>query len=1229
SSGTVGGGTATVTGLSTASNGDIEVTSGSATLQVGQAITAGAGTVTLGASALDIDANVTGGSLDFDATGSLGVAAGARLVGGGNATAITLDAATIQLGTGASNSETVRNTGTGTISLTSTSGDVSLGSYALRVASGSLTIDADTDDIVVLDAGGTRQINASSDVTLTAAAIGSSTNELHLINATALVVADTGAGSMHLEEVGSNSIASTSITVGGSTFGSIGIDYNNSDQVTIANGHALTLVDLDAADRAFDYTASAGSISVNQVLTGSSALSLTATTGAITEAVASTAINITSTGQLALLASTGVGSSGSALDLSAGQVAARTNTSGIFLAGNAGMTIASANGLDGLEATTSGDVDVRLSGGNLVVNQSITTASGNVTLEAADISVNDDVSGTNLDIDATGEVSVASGIQLQAGGDGTSIEIDAATSISLGAGSIGAYTLENTGTGTVALGANTASEVSLSHYSIGTATGAVTIDAGTDDILVLDSGGTQQISAAASLTLTGGAIGSASNELHMENVTSLTLNDTAAGSIHLEEIGSNSITSTTISVGNTAFGTIAIDYANSDQVDIANSHAITLVDHDEADREFHYTATLGSLSVDQIINGNSATSLTASAGTVQDANGGSVNVSSSGTLALTASAGVGSSGDAFDVAVGQVAATSTTGGIFLAGNADFIVGSAGGLIGLTTTTSGDVSVQVAGANLAIQQAIDSAGDVVATAADLNVSNNLSGANIDLDATGSVTIDSGSVVTAGGTGTTLEIDAATSITLQSGSAGAETIQNTSTGTISLGTNNASQISLDRFAIGIESGDLILDAGTANVNVVEASGNAEITAGAAVHVEAAVVGSSSNDLEIDGATSYVVTDTGAGDIFLAELTASTVVATSITVSAAGNGSISIDYHDADSVQIDDNHVITSVVQSNSNRNFAYNATSGNISIGSIDAGTADVVIEASSGSLSDQSSDTIADIVTTGTATLSASMSIGSIGDSFDVNVGVLAAEAGGDLSIAATGALRVGSGANLIDGVSVGAGGNVELTAVTLFSVDAGQAVVGGGDGTQLSISADEMTLNSGTAGGESVRNTGTGTTTLTSSGNDIRLDHFSVGGGSGLITIDAGTQRILASQATATGEINTAGGLSLAASQIGSATNSVEISGATELNLIDQGAGEISIAEVGGNSILSTTITVGNVGFGTIDIDYSDADLVDIDDNHSLNSVVHQNSNRSFQYAASAGDLSIGDGAIT
>ncbi|MEM6473684.1 MAG: hypothetical protein AAF802_29265, partial [Planctomycetota bacterium] len=49
SSGTVGGGTATVTGLSTASNGDIEVTSGSATLQVGQAITAGAGTVTLGA----------------------------------------------------------------------------------------------------------------------------------------------------------------------------------------------------------------------------------------------------------------------------------------------------------------------------------------------------------------------------------------------------------------------------------------------------------------------------------------------------------------------------------------------------------------------------------------------------------------------------------------------------------------------------------------------------------------------------------------------------------------------------------------------------------------------------------------------------------------------------------------------------------------------------------------------------------------------------------------------------------------------------------------------------------------------------------------------------------------------------------------------------------------------------------------------------------------------------
>ncbi|MEO1618310.1 MAG: hypothetical protein AAFV88_20835, partial [Planctomycetota bacterium] len=1231
SSGTVAGGSATVSGITTASDGEIVLQSGGSTLQLAEALSSGAGNITLSGATLDIDENVSGASLDIDATGALDIAAGSRLIGGGDSTAISVDAASIVANSGTSNSETIRNTGTGSIALTATGGNISLGSHSVELDNASLTVNAGTNQIVVLETSDTREIDADADVTITASAIGSSSNELHINGASSLVLNDTGAGAMFLEEVAQRTILSTTIEVRGANFGSIAIDYDDSDQVNIANGHLITLVDHDETNREFHYIATTGSISVDQVVTGSAAVSLAASAGSISDANSGSALNVTSTAALALDARDGIGSSGNALDISVGQVAATTATGGVFLASTSDLTVGSVGGIDGLTTTTSGTLSVEVTGADLTINESVSSASGEIRFLGVDIAINSNVSGDNIDIDSSGDVTVASGNTVVAGGTGTTLEIDASGSIELGAGTAGSETLQNTGSGTISLGENTSSNIRLSHHSINLATGDLVLNAGTNDIIVLDNGGTEQVGAAGSVTLTAAAIGTLANELHLASVVSLQLNDSGAGSIHLEEVGGNSITSTAIEVGGNNFGSIVIDHNNSDQVIISNGHLLTLVDLDESDRAFSYGALTGNIAVDQVFGGSSAISLTATAGSIGDANSNTaINLNSTGTLALLASSGIGTSGNALDIAVGQVAATTTTGGIFLRGSAAMTVGSAGALNGLTTTSSGEIRVQVAGDNLSINQQINAGSDdVTLIAADMAVSANVQGGSIDVDSTGDVVVSSGNSLIAGGTGTSLEIDATGSISLGAGTSGSHTLQNTGAGTISLGQTTASTISLDRFAISLDTGDLTIDAGTNAITVVEDTSNAEVTAGAGVVIEAASVGTATKGLELQGATSLSITDTGAGGIHVAEINANTIMSTAITVTADGNDSLSVDYNDADTIQINNNHTITSVVHQNSNRTFQYTASSGNASLGTVNTGSADIEVTSASGSIFDAGSDLAADVQTTGTLTLSAASDIGATGlGAIDTNVGTLAAQStGGDIFIAGVNDLVVGLGANAIEGVSVGTGGDIALEAANTLRVASGFSVLGGGHGTAVTLSATDMTLEAGAINTESVRNTGSGTVTLNTT-STVTLDHHSVGGDTGEIRIDAGSSSILSAQTNGTSEINATGQITLSGSTIGSNIQLIETTGAMSLELIDTGVGEIHVAELGSVTVQSTRITVGNVGFGTVDVYYSNADFVDVDDNHLITSVTHQNGNRSIEYTAVLGNLVIGDSSI-
>ena len=145
---------------------------------------------------------------------------------------------------------------------------------------------------------------------------------------------------------------------------------------------------------------------------------------------------------------------------------------------------------------------------------------------------------------------------------------------------------------------------------------------------------------------------------------------------------------------------------------------------------------------------------------------------------------------------------------------------------------------------------------------------VSGANIDVDATGSVAVDSGARIIAGGAGTSLTIDAA-GITLGNGEQGAATLSNSGTGTVSLTSTGKADIELGEFAIASGVGLLSLSSGyrIVAINRTDVSDVVnEITSAGAVSLTAQKdIGSDSNQIEIAGVTDLIV-DLGKGDLFL---------------------------------------------------------------------------------------------------------------------------------------------------------------------------------------------------------------------------------------------------------------------------------------------------------------------------------------------------------------------------
>ncbi|HIJ71083.1 MAG TPA: hypothetical protein HPP87_06945, partial [Planctomycetes bacterium] len=315
-------------------------------------------------------------------------------------------------------------------------------------------------------------------------------------------------------------------------------------------------------------------------------------------------------------------------------------------------------------------------------------------------------------------------------------------------------------------------------------------------------------------------------------------------------------------------------------------------------------------------------------------------------------------------------------------------------------------------------------------------------------------------------------------------------------------------------------LDLDAGNGNItlsadSVTDTDTAADLSNTALVSLTAPAIGAASEPIALDGATQLEITDTGAGDIFVTELNASTIGSTDVTVGAIDYGNINITYNNTDSVNIGDDHFLDNIDLDLGASSFSYTATTGNITVGSVDVGSGQSAsITALAGAIDDASSgDSVTDI-TADTVDLNADTGIGN-SEELELAAGTITADnsTSGNVVIDNTlaGAVTVNTlttaGGGNIDFQNTGAGG---VSFGTVSTSDDGGGVAGENDITlssnggnltvSTSVTADDagvITYNTNTSGNVIL----TGTTTAA----DDLVSINSAGSinGTGLVTAGA------------------------------------------------------------------------------------------------------------------------------
>ncbi|MHC4675770.1 MAG: two-partner secretion domain-containing protein, partial [Planctomycetota bacterium] len=386
---------------------------------------------------------------------------------------------------------------------------------------------------------------------------------------------------------------------------------------------------------------------------------------------------------------------------------------------------------------------------------------------------------------------------------------------------------------------------------------------------------------------------------------------------------------------------------------------------------------------------------------------------------------------------------------------------------------------------------DAAGDIVlnsgisSTAGQLNVvmqANSATGGT----PTGTGSVDIGAAITTnGGSFTSSGVDFDNTGGVITTTGGDVTL--THTGTITVGANIDSS-GADGGAFDISGASMNLNeqlvASNADISVAVSGGSIQvdndasaeiITTNGTVSLTANTIsGPGSHALDLDGATVLDISDTGAGDIIINELTTSTITSTTITVANAASGDIDVSYDNGDSIDINNDHALNNVDLDQGVSSFSYTATTGDVTIDTINTGAESTTVTADTGAITDGTGGESSNIIASNTV-LTASAGIGEAianGD-IDTTVGTLTAHVTsvGGIYIEDADAITLAD----VDTITISAGGLLTATDVQ---------AAGLASDVMLTTSAGGMDLQLVTASGAIVAVAGAG---------DIEVDTLSAG----------------------------------------------------------------------------------------------------------------------------------------
>jgi len=1092
----------------------------------------------------------------------------------------------------------------------------------ITVNEGALDIDATNTTVAIAGnistQGETLDINSTTNITFGASSTIDTNNGNIVINSGAAITSTDGA--QITSDTGSIDIdAVNDITLSGIT--------STSTANTAINVNSSAGSILDGGDTFSDYTATAvGSrltlTASTSVGSGANALEVRATEASVS---AGDVINVLSDQALSIISAVTTGAS---------------NAIDIVVGGDASLSVNGAITSNGGVITLAADDDVIINSSNTV-----TTANGNLVITADNDSDNN---GTGGAITLDGNLSVGSGtITLSADED------IAVTGITTTNATNNAVSITST-SGAIVDSEDTAA------IDISATSGRVTLNAAT----TIGEGGDALDIRANEVSLTAGDLINVLSDQALSVITAVTTG--ASDAIDIVVGGDASLSVNGAITSNGGVITLAADddviINSSNTVTTANGNLVITADNDNDNNGTGGAITLdGNLSVgsgtvtlsadeDIAITGitttnatNNAVSITSTSGAIVDSEDtAAIDISAaSGRITLNAATAIGEGGDALDIRANE--ASLTAGDLI-----NVLTDQALSIISAVTTGASDIlTIAVGGdASMSIDGNITANGGIVTLTADDDIifggahTVNSNGGNIvitadnDSDASGTggaLTMADDSAITSGAGTVTLSADqmvTITGITTTNATGSAVSITSTSEGirdastpatdnditatasgaTVTLNAAsgvgtlaNPIEINVDDIAVNNgTSGDIALNS-TNDFSVGSLDNSSSVDGGIRLDTQAnltitgtlqtnnqAIVLNAADNISIDGTASL---QSSGGAITITADSADTGVATD------GTGSLTIT----------DGADVTS-----SNGNITL-ASAEDATITGLSAGSGNVQVASSGGSILD-SGDSASDIANSGTLTLSASGTNGSIGtggNALELSATQLTATAnngainvinnqslqtnaidsnGGDINIdvtSNTGDLTVAS-------TIQSDGGDINLTANQNIAVN---DEVTSGNGNIIIIAGDDTGIdNLGTLVVADTINSGTGTIALTGD-QDVTITDILA---NNTVTILSNNGSILDNSTPATdtditgtivtltangtnGSIGTGGNaLELSATQLTATANNGAINvtndQSLQTNAINSNGGDISIDVTGDTSNLTVASTLQSGG---------------------------------------------------